>query len=181
MSDLVTIYSPKGDSRQFTRANAADLVQHDGWSYQAPVVKPAGEAVLDAVTVFGRVTGKSFTVAKDAGEFLVTFEGFHAADPGIVFDPANPPAIEPTSTAAVVTEAAESESTDDASDGDADGQDEGADSDSDQDDAWPPSAEDLATAPRQQLLDWAEKAGLSIDGRTGEAKARELLKAKLGL
>lgn len=176
MSDLVTIYSPKGDSRQFTRANAADLVQHDGWSYQAPVLRPQADVAVDAITVFGRVTGRSFTVAKDAGEFLVTFEGFHAADPGIEFDPANPPAIEPTST-----ETPEIESTDNASSADAAGEDEGSDSDSSENETWPPSAEDLATAPRQQLLDWAEKAGLSIDGRTGEAKARELLKAKLGL
>jgi hypothetical protein len=66
MSNTVTIYSPEGEMfENQTRANARDLVEHAGWSYDGHVAaatpKPGTPAVTSSVTTSGHPLAEELT------------------------------------------------------------------------------------------------------------------------
>lgn len=89
MSDpnMVTVFDKNGDSFEMTKANARDLVEHAGWSYQRPtiiekVVEKVVEVPVVPVTPPAAEEPKTEEPETEAGEeqLLKTEEAFKDMD-----------------------------------------------------------------------------------------------------
>jgi len=77
MSDpnMITVFDKNGDSFEMTKANARDLVEHAGWSYQRPtIIEKVVEKVVEvpAAPVVAPVIEEPKTEAVDAAADVAT-------------------------------------------------------------------------------------------------------------
>ena len=154
MTVMKTVYDPQGNAHVFSSLNANDLIVHHRWTETKPV-KTVDAGAVDEMVEAAKAEARKQLLAEQKAQ-----REAEAAETARLALEANEAAKKMAANLA----AAEIQQQTGVTKADP-----------------KPTAEDIAKAPRAQLIVWASAYDVAADGRTSEAKLREALKAALKL